>query len=107
MRTMPYLSIALSLALGLAAISERVRAADDDGFVSLFDGKTLSGWKQLVGQALYRVEDVAVVGTTVPKTPNSFLCTDRDYGTFILEVACTFDPAMTSAAQSPRQSPHT
>ena len=60
-------------------------AADDDGFVSLIDGKTLNGWEQKGGKATYRVEDGAIVGETVPNTPNSFLCTKKHYGDFILE----------------------
>jgi len=37
-------------------------AADDaEGFVPLFDGKTLDGWKQLGGKAEYRVEDGTIV----------------------------------------------
>ncbi len=69
----------LALALSLAAI------ADDDGWVSLFDGKTLDGWIQKNGTATYRVEDGAIVGKTTPGSPNSFLCTAKEYGDFELE----------------------
>jgi hypothetical protein len=31
----------------------------------LFDGKTLKGWKRLAGTADYKVENGAIVGTTV------------------------------------------
>ena len=50
-------------------------SAADDGFVPLFDGKTLSGWVQRGGKAKYAVEDGAVVGSSVPNTANTFLCT--------------------------------
>uniref|UniRef100_UPI000EB4F933 family 16 glycoside hydrolase n=1 Tax=Flavisolibacter nicotianae TaxID=2364882 RepID=UPI000EB4F933 len=38
----------------------------------LFNGKDLSGWKQLNGRARYRVENGEIVGTTVMGEPNSF-----------------------------------
>lgn len=51
----------------------------------LFDGKSLAGWKQLNGAADYRVIDGAIVGTTRPDTPNSFLVTEKTFSDFILE----------------------
>jgi hypothetical protein len=59
--------------------------AADDGWISLFDGKTLEGWIQKNGTATYRVEDNMIIGKTTPKSPNSFLCTVKDYGDFELE----------------------
>ncbi len=53
---------------------------------SLFDGKSLNGWKKVAGDAEYTIEDGAIVGTTVPNTPNSFLITEQEYGDFILEL---------------------
>jgi len=57
-----------------------------DCFEPLFDGETLDAFIQHGGRARYRVEDGEIVGTTVPKTPNSFLCTKKTYGDFILEL---------------------
>lgn len=62
-----------------------VAAEKESGFVALFDGKTLDGWEQKGGKATYRIEDGAIVGETVPNTPNSFLCTKKHYGDFVLE----------------------
>lgn len=59
-------------------------AREPHGFVSLFDGETLAGWTQRNGTATYRVEDGCIVGRTSDGSPNSFLCTDRDYGDFEL-----------------------
>ena len=59
---------------------------------ALFDGKTLDGWVQRGGKARYTVEGGAIVGTTVPRTPNSFLCTEKLYGDFELELE--FWPSM-------------
>ncbi|WP_127126820.1 3-keto-disaccharide hydrolase [Pseudoflavitalea rhizosphaerae] len=56
----------------------------EKGWTSLFDGKTLNGWKKL-GKANYQVENGMLVGTTVGKSPNTFLMTEKEYGDFILE----------------------
>jgi hypothetical protein len=54
-------------------------------WVSLFDGKTLKGWTIHSGFAKYKVENGELIGTSVANSPNSFLCTDREYADFILE----------------------
>lgn len=51
----------------------------------LFDGKTLDGFSIKSGTATYVVEDGAIVGTTDKGSPNTFLCTDKEYGDFELE----------------------
>lgn len=61
-------------------------SATDDGWTDLFNGKDLTGWKQLNGEAKYEAIDGAIVGTTVANTPNSFLCTDEEYSDFVLEL---------------------
>jgi hypothetical protein len=58
----------------------------DDGWTDLFNGKDLTGWKQLNGEAIYEAIDGEIVGTTVANTPNSFLCTEEEYGDFVLEL---------------------
>ena len=73
--------------------------AADDGFLRLFDGKTLDGWEQHSGTAEYRVEDGAVVGKTVAGTGNSFLCTKKNYGDFILEFEFKVAKDMNSGVQ--------
>ena len=76
-----------------------LNAFAEENWTSLFDGKTLTGWEQHSGKAEYRVEDGAVVGKTVPDTGNSFLCTSKKYGDFILEVEFKVDPSMNSGIQ--------
>lgn len=61
-------------------------SAPDDGWTDLFNGKDLTGWKQLNGEAIYEAIDGEIVGTTVANTPNSFLCTEQEYGDFVLEL---------------------
>lgn len=70
-----------------------------DGWVNLFNGRDLDGWEQHSGTAKYRVEEGAIVGTTVLKTGNSFLCTKRTYGDFILELEFKVARNMNSGIQ--------
>ena len=65
----------------------------------LFNGKDLSGWRQLNGKAKYTVEHGEIVGTTVMGEPNSFLATDKDYGDFVLEFEYKVDSTMNSGVQ--------
>lgn len=62
-----------------------VAYAQDAEWQSLFDGKSLAGWRQINGTASYEVVDDAIVGTTKLGTPNSFLATEKSYGDFVLE----------------------
>ena len=50
-------------------------------FKSIFNGKTLEGWTQKNGTATYVVKDGAILGTTNEGSPNSFLCSNKLYGT--------------------------
>jgi hypothetical protein len=74
-------------------------AADEEAGKPLFDGSTLAGWKQRGGAAKYRVENQEIVGTSVPNTGNSFLCTEKEYGDFVLELEFKVDPALNSGVQ--------
>ncbi|MHA7128736.1 3-keto-disaccharide hydrolase [Algoriphagus namhaensis] len=60
--------------------------ASDEGWVELFNGKDLSGWKTVAGQATYEVVDGVIVGKAVADSPNTFLITEETYGDFILEL---------------------
>jgi type 1 glutamine amidotransferase len=76
-----------------------VAGAADVQWQPLFDGKTLDGWIQRNGQAKYAVEDGAIVGTTVLNTPNSFLCTEKMYADFVLELEFLVEAGMNSGIQ--------
>ncbi len=87
----------LLLAAAFVLSSALTLLADD--FRPLFDGKSLAGWKQHGGKAKYTVEDGAVVGRSVPNTDNSFLCTDKEYGDFVLELEFKVHPELNSGVQ--------
>jgi len=95
---MPLVFVVLVIALLAPALAP---AAD---WTPLFDGTSLKGWTQRGGQASYKVEEGSIVGTAVPNTPNSFLCTERDYGDFILELEFRIDPTLNAGIQFRSQS---
>lgn len=70
---------------GMSPIHGQNRDAEEIGWVSLIPESGLEGWTQLNGEAKYENINGTIVGTTVEKTPNSFLVTDKTYGDFILE----------------------
>lgn len=65
----------------------------------LFDGKTLNGFTQHGGKAAFLVEDGCIVGETRANTGNSFLCTTREYGDFVLEFEVRLDDELNSGCQ--------
>lgn len=85
---------ALSLALPLTALT-----AESPGWTRLFNGKNLDGWQQRNGLAKYEAKDGCIVGTSVPNSPNSFLCTKKDYGDFELEFEVQVDAELNSGVQ--------
>jgi len=86
----------LLLSLSLAVMAQ---PAKNEKWQSLFNGKDLSGWKQLNGKARYEVKNGEIVGTTVAGEPNSFLATEKDYGDFVLELELLVDTTMNSGIQ--------
>lgn len=87
------------LALGALSFSIAQDSADDEGWVPLFDGKTLDGFVIKSGEATYKVEDGAIVGTTKAGSPNTFLCTEKLYGDFELEFEVKCDDDLNSGCQ--------
>lgn len=74
-------------------------AQGKENWVKLFNGKDLTGWKQLGGNARYEVKDGMIVGTSTLNTPNSFLTTEKNYGDFILECEVFVDDRLNSGIQ--------
>ena len=68
-------------------LASALLAADDEGFTSLFDGKTLTGWHGATDG--YYVEDDAIVCD--PKK-GGFLYTDKEYADFVLQIEFQLTP---------------
>jgi len=73
--------------------------AEEEGFVPLFDGKTLDGWEKHGGPAVYSVEDGTILGEVRPGRGNTFLCTKKEYADFILELEVKLDVPGNSGIQ--------
>lgn len=67
-------------------------------WTQLFNGKDLSGWTKRGGNATYSVKDGVIVGRTSPG-PNTFLCTEKVYADFELELDVWVDSRVNSGIQ--------
>jgi hypothetical protein len=88
----------LAAAIVILLSAGSIALSDEEGWVPMFDGKTLDGWKVRGGFASYKVEDGAIVGSTVEGSPNTFLC-KGEFLDFILELDVKCDPALNSGVQ--------
>ena len=88
-----------ALVVCLLCVWASVGVGETEEWESLFNGKNLDGWIQRGGKARYKAEDGVIVGTSVKGTPNSFLCTGRLFGDFILELDFKVDPGLNSGIQ--------
>ena len=61
------------------------------GWVKLLDSESLQGWKTIGGQGKFYFEDGVIVSETVAKTASTFLCSEKEYGDFILELEFKVD----------------
>lgn len=86
MRNIAFSFFTAAVTLMGSCIVASVHAQSGSGWVSLFDGKTLNGWKQVTGKATYTVENGMIVGTSAVEPYNSFLVTEKEYGDFVLEL---------------------
>ncbi len=87
------------LLTGLLLLGFTTLAQAEEGWIELFNGKDLSGWTQKNGTATYEVKDGTIVGTTKTGSPNSFLCTDEEYGDFELQFDVKVHDKLNSGVQ--------
>ncbi|MBN2289184.1 MAG: DUF1080 domain-containing protein [Candidatus Glassbacteria bacterium] len=82
-----------------AARSEQGKAMDElclEGFVSLFDGKTLNGWRKLTeysgDKGDWQVIDGAITGDQYPEGEGGLLVTEKSYSNYEVyaEVRCDY-----------------
>jgi len=83
----------------LLAVFPLLADEPEGAWVSLFNGKDLDGWVQRGGKAKYRAEDNQIVGSSVPNTKNSFLCTKKHYADFVLQLEFKVHPELNSGVQ--------
>ena len=85
----------------LASVRLTASAAEtEEGFVSLFNGRDLVGWIKRGGSAEFQVDEGCTVGKCVSNTPgNTFMCTEREFGNFILRLQYKFLEAGNSGVQ--------
>jgi hypothetical protein len=93
------LTALLLISVGVSHAQTKKPAAK---WTSLFNGKNLNGWKQMTGSAGYTVENGMIVGTTVVKSPNSFLATEKEYGDFIMELDIKVDDTTSNSGVQTR-----
>ena len=89
----------LTITLLFSLLFSASNFAADKKYKAIFDGKTLEGWTQRNGTATYRVEKKSVVGKTKEGSPNSFLCSDKEYGNFDLIFEVKVDDKLNSGVQ--------
>ena len=87
-----------TLAFGLT-FAAAASVANAGEWESLFNGKDINGFVQHNGWATYRVAKGAIVGKTAAGSPNSFLCTKKEYGDFELEFEVKVDDGLNSGVQ--------
>ena len=88
-----------AILLTLTTLTLASAANADEGWSNLFNGKSLTGWIHRGGQASYAVEGDTIVGTSKLNTANTFLCTEKNYGDFVLEYDFKVDPRLNSGVQ--------
>jgi hypothetical protein len=88
-------------ALAACALGSPLITAEPAGdWVSLFDGKTLTGWKpSSLGKATYTVVDGAIRGETTEGSPNTFLLSEGQYDDFELEFEVKVHDSLNSGVQ--------
>lgn len=82
------------------------KSAKQDGWVDLFDGKTLNGWKVLNqdwtnpdSKPDFYVENNMIVCNTTMNNEGGYLVTDKSYSDFILEFDVKIDTSLNSGLQ--------
>jgi hypothetical protein len=99
MRSLAPIRLVFAIAIAIATLPLQAAGQDKDGWVRLFNGKNLDGWEQRNGTATYRVEAGTIVGKTAEGSPNSFLCTTKEYGNFELKFEVKVDDQLNSGVQ--------
>lgn len=91
--------ITLATLCGIGALVISNPSIAREGWIPLFNGIDLAGWEKKNGSAPYEVRDGEIVGISKLNTPNTFLCTEKQYADFILEMDVMIDEGLNSGIQ--------
>ena len=81
------------LVLGLvAACGASLAAQDDAGWVDLFDGKSLKGWKASEAKESFRVKDGAIVSNGKPRSHLFYVGDEKPFVNFVIELEIMTKP---------------
>ncbi len=94
MRILPFILVVFIMGFACQNTSN-----ENGEWVDLFDGKTLTGWTIIGGDADFSVEDSMIIGNSKLDAPNVFLCTEEEYRDFILEFDVRIDEGINSGMQ--------
>ena len=99
MKQLKFFLLPTKLLILFIIFSSCKKAEEQTPWINLIANDGLEGWNIKGGTATYKNENGTIVGTTVPNTPNTFLCSDKIYNDFILEIDFKVDPVMNSGIQ--------
>jgi hypothetical protein len=83
----------------LLALASLSTLSAQENWEILFNGKDLSNFEQLNGNAKYKIENGELIGISRLNTPNSFMATKKKYGDFILEFDVWVENGLNSGVQ--------
>ena len=92
MKTMKIIALTFLMSVSL-------RSQTDNEWIKMFNGKDLSGWDILGGNAEYKTEDSIIIGTSKMNIENSFLTTKNVYDDFVFECEFLIDEGINSGIQ--------
>ena len=73
----------LTVTILLLVLLQVSSPAQETGWINLFNGKDLTGWKRQGGSAVFTVVNGEIVGRTVEKSRNTFLVTAKVLGNYV------------------------
>jgi Domain of Unknown Function (DUF1080) len=81
----------IPLLLLLSSIASPAPAADEEGFETIWDGKTLEGWKASENTDSWSIKDGAIVANG-ERSHLFYVGSDRPFKNFVLKVDCMTEP---------------
>lgn len=81
----------LTLLLCLPLLSTVVSAGDEEGFQTIWDGKTFEGWKASENKDSWSIQDGAIVAKG-PRSHLFYVGDDKPFKNFVLKVDCMTEP---------------